>query len=509
MLAAGAGAVAVLIMAQATGSSMPTRELGLGLLAGMVGVVAAAGSSLALGLANRRAVGDIDQARHAAKHDALTGLVNRAELHRELDQSLQDGARTCTVVGVLFLDLNKFKIVNDTLGHDAGDELLRVVAGRLKATIRSTDVVARLGGDEFVVVCRDLLVADSVLNVASQLQRRFKEPVALGGTMHEVGASIGIAIAAPGDGRTADDLLRDADAAMYRAKRERSGYAVFDDAHRSQLVDRAAVEEELARAVEEEQFVVFYQPIVDVVEHKVAGFEALLRWRHPERGLIEPRDFIKIADNVGLMSRIGTLVLREACAQMAVWNHLTPEARNLMVSVNLAEQQLTDPNLALELEGLLEWSGLDASQIMVEVTEALITRHIEDLDPLRAVHDLGVTVVLDGFGTGGSSFNHARSFDMVSILKLDRSFVRELNHDDTARAALEAMVAMAAPFGFTVVVEGVEDIEQMERLSAMGVRLMQGYLFNAPDYAEMVDPGRWFGDWSTRQDASVGLLPAH
>ena len=509
MLSSGAGAVALLVVAKVMAGAYTSQELKTVALAGSIAVLGATGPAIWLQVAHRNVKDDINQARHAAKHDALTGLINRAELYRELEVSLVQAAKDQTVVGVLFLDLNRFKIINDTLGHEAGDELLRVIASRLKATIRSTDVVARLGGDEFVVVCRDLLVVDSVINVASQVKRRFKEPVSLGGSMHEVGASIGIAIAGPGDERGPEDLLRDADSAMYKAKRERVAYVVFDDNHRSQLLDRAAVERDLARAVEEEQFVVFYQPIVDVVGWKLAGFEALLRWRHPERGLVEPRDFLMIADNVGLMSRIGKLVLRETCAQMAVWNHLSPAARDLTVSVNLAEQQLTDPNLAIEMEELLAWSGLDPSQIMVEVSENLIAGHVEELDSLRQIRELGVRVAIDSYGTGRSSFSYIRSFDMVSSLKIDRSFVRELTHDRAAERTVEAMVAMAGPLELSVVVEGVEEIEQMERLRSMGVRLMQGYLFNAPAYAEVIDPGAWFGDWSTHQEAALGLLPVN
>ncbi|MDH4077832.1 MAG: diguanylate cyclase, partial [Acidimicrobiia bacterium] len=329
--ACGAGGVGIVAASGVAGGYFGMAEAGWLVAGGGVAVAGASVGALGRWWRNRKAATDIASERHAARHDALTGLVNRAELFRELKESLVWAARDKTVVGVLFLDLNKFKIVNDTLGHDAGDELLKVVAARLRATIRSTDVVARLGGDEFVVVCRDLLVGDSVLNVASSIQRRFREPVALGSTLHEVGASIGIAIAGPGDRRTPEDLVRDADAAMYTAKRERAPYKLFDDSHRSQLADQAAVEAELTRALAENQFMVFYQPIIDVIEHDLVGYEALLRWRHPERGLIEPKDFLPAADRVGIMPKLGATVLREVCAQIAVWNHLNPVARRLRV----------------------------------------------------------------------------------------------------------------------------------------------------------------------------------
>ncbi len=506
--ACGAGGVGFVAASGLAGGFFGVSDAGWLVAGGGVAVVGAAAGALGRWWSTRKTVTDIASERHAARHDALTGLVNRAELYRELEESLVWAARDKTVVGVLFLDLNKFKIVNDTLGHDAGDELLKVVAARLRATIRSTDVVARLGGDEFVVVCRDLLVGDSVLNVASQIQRRFREPVALGSTLHEVGASIGIAIAGPGDRRSPEDLLRDADAAMYTAKRERAPYKVFDDSHRSHLADQAAVETELTRALAEDQFVVFYQPVLDVVEHDLVGYEALLRWRHPERGLIEPKDFLPAADRVGIMPRLGATVLREVCAQIAVWNHLNPAARNLRVSVNLAEQQLTDPNFALELGELLQWSDVAPSQIVVEVSERLMSSHVEELDVLRQLRELGVTVAIDGFGTGGLSFSHAHSLDMAGIVKIDRSFVRGLPHDEVALSVVEAIVAMARPLGLTVLAEGVERPEQLDLLRAAGIRLMQGYLFNAPDYAEVVDPGRWFEAWGAPEDPTIGLLPA-
>jgi diguanylate cyclase (GGDEF)-like protein len=508
-LLGGTGAVALSSVVAVAAGRAVAADAGSIAAWGMVGAAGAAAGALAREVADRKATGQIDEALHSARHDALTGLANRAELHRELQESLVRGTRDRTVVGVLFLDLNRFKLVNDTLGHEAGDDLLKAVAGRLRSTIRSTDLAARLGGDEFVVVCRDLIVADSVLNVASQLQRRFREPVSLGAALHEVGASIGIAIAGPGDGRTPEDLLRDADTAMYRAKKERLPYLVFEEAQRHPAMDRAVMAAELARALADDEFVVFYQPVIDVNRPALVGFEALVRWRHPSQGLIEPRELRRLADSVGLLAPVHRFVFRESCAQLAVWTHLDPEARRLRVSVNLAEQQLTDPNLALEIEELLAWSGLDAGQLMVEVPENMVARHVEDLDALRQVAKLGVGVVIDCFGTGGMSFRHAPSFDMVQTLKIDRSFVRELPHDRLARASVEAMVAMAGPLGLTVVADGVEEPAQMEMLRSLGVGQMQGYLFNAADYAGLVDPGCWFQASAEAQEVAVGLIPAN
>jgi EAL domain-containing protein (putative c-di-GMP-specific phosphodiesterase class I) len=240
---------------------------------------------------------------------------------------------------------------------------------------------------------------------------------------------------------------------------------------------------------------------------RLIGFEALLRWNHPERGLIEPAHFLKIADRVGLMDPIGRLVVREACAQMAVWNHTTPAARHLRVAVNLAEQQLTSSTLGLEVADVLAWAGLRPGQLTVEVNEGLLGRHLEELDGLRAVADLGVGVAVDGYGTGGMTLDRARSYDMVTTVKLDRCFSRDLVHDEVSRSAVAAMVALSGPLGWTVVAEGVEEQAQLDVLRSLGVRHMQGFLFNAPAYADLVDPGSWFAPALDAREASMGMRP--
>ena len=296
-------------------------ELVVVISTGAFGAIGSAVGALWQNYSTRHTQEYIAEAEHQAKHDPLTGLANRNALFSELETSIARAKSTDTVLGVLFLDLDRFKVINDSMGHEAGDELLRIVATRLQGTVRGSDIVARFGGDEFVVVCRDLLSEQSVLAVAKQILKSFTEPVSLYGGAQVVSTSIGIAIARPDDTRRSEDLVRDADAAMYKAKKARSGYAVFDEVQRLQVIDRLDIERDLVKALEDEQLVVFYQPLIDVSNKRLYGFEALVRWNHPDRGIIGPGDFLSVAEETGMMARIGELVLREACAQAAVWNH--------------------------------------------------------------------------------------------------------------------------------------------------------------------------------------------
>lgn len=462
------------------------------LTSGMLGAAGAALAALVLVLASKPDQRKLDQVTHDARHDALTGLPNRPELFRVLDQSITEAHDSDMVLGVLFLDLDRFKVVNDSMGHEVGDELLRIVAERLRSTIRSTDVVARLGGDEFIVLCRDLMSADSVVAMAEQILRRFEDPVALNGQDHRIGTSIGISIAMPGEKRLADDLVRDADAAMYRAKETKSGFAVYDDAQHLRTMDRLDIERDLQQAFERGEFVVYYQPIIDVFARSLHGFEALVRWNHPTRGLLGPGEFIDIAEEAGQMSRLGELVLREACAQAAVWNHISPQARRVKMSVNLAEQQLVDHGLPKKVADILIWAGLRPEQLVLEITEDVIVDHLDGLGSLRKLRNLGVELSIDDFGTGQSSLGYVKQFDMVTTLKIDKRFVRDMRSGDADRAIIEAVVAMAKALGMRVVAEGVEFEDQLNQLQELGVGLVQGYLFNSPVGPDLIDPAIWF-----------------
>ncbi len=475
------------------------------LTSGMLGAAGGSFGALVLAIVSKPDQKRLDQVEHDARHDNLTGLPNRAELFDVLDESIVDANRDDMVLGVLFLDLDRFKVINDSMGHEVGDELLRIVADRLKSTIRNTDVVARLGGDEFVVLCRDLVSADSVVAMARQILKRFEDPVALNGQDHRVNTSIGISIAMPGDYPRADDLVRDADAAMYRAKKTKSGYAVYDDAQRLQSMDRIDIERDLQHAFDRNEFVVHYQPIVDVVSRSLYGFEALIRWNHPTRGFLDPGQFIEIASEAGLMSRMGEFVLHEACAQAAVWNHVSPAARNVRMSVNLAEQQLVDAGLPARIAEVLRWAGLKPEQLVLEITEDVIVDHLDGLEMLRQIRELGVELSIDDFGTGQSSLGYVKQFDMVSNLKIDKRFVRDMRSGEADRAIIKAVVAMAKALNMQVVAEGVEYADQLQQLEELGVGLMQGYLFNSPLGPEVIDPDVFF---PVHTDDTTGELRA-
>jgi len=476
------------------------------LTTGAMGAVGASLGSLLLAVAARAAQDRFDEAEHRAKHDPLTGLLNRSELFRQLEDSLSESAANDLVLGVLFLDLDRFKAINDSLGHEVGDELLMIVADRLRSTVRSTDVVARLGGDEFVILCRGLLHGSSVVATARQILKKFREPISLNGKEHIVSTSIGVAIAEAGDNREPDALVSDADAAMYRAKATKAGFAVFDEAQRQQAKNRLDIEHALSRAIEDKEIVVHYQPIIDTQSRQLYGFEALVRWDHPERGIIYPVDFLTIAEDAGMMARLGNVVLREACAQAAVWNHLSPLANRVRMGVNLAEQQLIDPDLPRQVAEVLDWSGIDPGQLVLEITEDIIVDHLDGLTVLRDLRDLGVALAIDDFGTGQSSLSYVKQFDMVSTIKIDKAFVDEMHSANVDRAIVEAVVAMATALDLSIVAEGVEFLEQVTELQRLGVRLVQGYLFSPPIPADGVDPLTWFSTFSPAP--SSGARPA-
>lgn len=474
------------------GSDLSYSSMVLLVAAGFMGSAGATAATLLVAMASGRTHGRLHEAEHLARHDPLTGLVNRSELFKELDSSLAYAAENDMVLGVLFLDLDRFKTINDSLGHEVGDELLRIVADRLKSTVRNTDVVARLGGDEFVVLCRGLLLGQSVVASAKQILKAFKEPITLNGKSHVVSTSIGVAIAEPTDNREADSLVSDADAAMYRAKRTKAGVAVFDEAHRQMVADQLDIERALMNAIKAGEIVVYYQPIVHAGSRFLHGFEALVRWHHPERGLIPPNEFLTAAVEGGMMQELDTLVLKEACAQLSFWNHSSPSANQMRIGVNLSEQQLTNEALPALVSETLAWSGVNPHQLVLEITEDLIVDHLEGLTVLRQLRDLGVSLSIDDFGTGQSSLSYLKQFDMVSSLKIDQSFVREMHVADADRAIIEAVVSMASALELEVVAEGVENEIQLNALQGLGVKLIQGYLFGAAVPADQIDPATMF-----------------
>lgn len=449
----------------------------------------------------------LEEYRHEVEHDPLTGLPNQKTLESMLETMIGATRRAKSTLGVLFIDVDRFKNINDSMGHKAGDELLAQMAERITGSVRSSDVVTRFGGDEFVVLCPDLLTERSVVDLARQILASFEPLFEVQGTSQRMSASIGVTTLDGTDQRTSQELLRDADLAMFTAKRGKSRYALFNEQHRLEVLERQEIEQDLVKAVEEKQFNVVYQPLVNLEDGSLYAFEALVRWTHPTKGQIMPGAFLPVAEEVGLIGEIGTFVLREACAQAAVWNHITPDATKIRMSVNLAEQQLLDQKLPERVAEILRWAGLKAEQLVLEITENIIVEHLDGLDPLRELRDLGVWLAVDDFGTGQSSLSYLKQFDMVSSLKIDQSFVKGLENGNADYAIVEAVVSMSEALGLKVIVEGVETESQMRLLKEMGVDVMQGYLFSSPIKPPDRDPAAWFSS-TTQGNGSKSAMRA-
>jgi diguanylate cyclase (GGDEF)-like protein/PAS domain S-box-containing protein len=420
------------------------------------------------------------RARHLADHDPLTGLPNRRLLEGHLTQALALSRRNANRTAVMFVDLDRFKTVNDSLGHAAGDVLLKEVAARLVEQLRAGDTICRIGGDEFVVVLPEIKRAADAANVARKVLERLSHPVRVERREFTVTPSIGIALF-PDDGRDAETLIRNADAAMYHAKEiGRANYQFFTSDLNEASSRRLALEADLRRALGTEALRVFYQPIVDANTGRVAAHEALVRWQHPERGLISPAEFIPIAEETGMILKLGEQVLREACR----WaKRLGPE-RALPVSVNLSPRQFNDPTLTQTVSAALADTGLPARLLQLEITETTAMQHTDaTLATLNRLKDLGVTVAIDDFGTGYSSLSYLKRFP-VDKLKIDRSFTDDLPGDADQCAVVSAIVALAHALEIQVIAEGVENEAQRVFLQACGCEFIQGYLTGRPLDAE-------------------------
>ncbi len=423
------------------------------------------------------------QLAHQAFHDALTGLANLALLRERLDHALAGTRRRPGTVAALLLDLDGFKRVNDTLGHAVGDALLVAVAGRLAAATRAGDTVARLGGDEFIVVLEHLGVPTAEAEAeaaAARLLAELARPIVIDGREFFVAASIGVALAGPGtpDGAA---MLRRADVAMYAAKRGGKGrYVRYDPAMDALDAARLVLEGELHRAVERSEFEVHYQPTVELKTGRITGVEALLRWRHPARGLLPPVEFISLAEETGLIVPIGTWVLGEACRQAAIWSAHYPADPPLTMAVNLSARQLQRPEVVSEVAGALAAAGLPPGRLMLEITESLLVVNAEaTIKRLWALKELGVRLAVDDFGTGYSSLSYLQRFP-IDVLKIDRAFVSAQGGGPEGTALARAIVEMGLSLGLTTVAEGIEEAGQATALQAQGCELGQGYLYWHP-----------------------------
>ena len=414
---------------------------------------------------------------HDALHDSLTGLANRALFMDRLDHVIRKARRQGFLFAVLFLDLDRFKVVNDSLGHLTGDQLLVAVAGRIVSAIRTEDTVARIGGDEFAVLLDGVGDVDEAKQAATRLQAALAKPMEAGGRAVFVTASIGIALG-NGDGRP-DDLLRDADTAMYCAKAEgRARSAVFEPPMRDRAVATLQLETELRQAVERGEFAVHYQPILSLDDGQITGFEALVRWRHPARGLLYPADFLDLAEETGLILPIGDFVLAEACRQLRDWQREYSAKAPLSMSVNLSAGQFRHPGLYDQVRSLLEENGLAPGSLTLEMTEGILVESTETaLELLTKLRALGVKISIDDFGTGYSSLSYLHWLPL-DRLKIDRSFVTGMGENPRNQEILRTIANLARNLGMDVVAEGVETEDQVALLRQLPCGFGQGFLFS-------------------------------
>jgi diguanylate cyclase (GGDEF)-like protein len=430
------------------------------------------------------------RALYRALHDPLTGLANRGLLMEQLAQALARARRRPGSVAVLFLDLDRFKVVNDSLGHAVGDDLLVEVARRLERTMRSADTVARFGGDEFVVLAEDVAGLDEALSLARRLREAIAVPVRVGaGQRVVVTASVGIALSPPGAvAATPSSLLWDADVAMYRAKDTgRDRVQLFEDGLRAGSLDRFRSEAMLRHALDHDGLRLHYQPLVDLGSGALAGAEALVRLQDPERGLIPPAEFIPVAEETGLVVPLGAWVVSEAAAQAAAWRSLQPlDAPPMTVSINLSGRQLTTPGFAVEVGAAIARSGADASHLCFEITEnTLLDATGAGVTTLERLKELGVRLAIDDFGTGHSSLTWLRRLP-ADFLKIDRTFVAGLGTDPGDTAIVRAVLDLGQALGLTTIAEGVEKPEQLEALRDLGCHWAQGYHLARPGPPETV-----------------------
>lgn len=427
---------------------------------------------------SRRKIAE-EQILHSAFHDALTGLPNRSLLMDRLARSIWRSKRQENhLFALLFLDLDRFKVINDSLGHMAGDRLLIAIARRLEKCLRAVDSIARIGGDEFAILLEDLERAEDATRVAQRIEEALRLPFPASGQEVFTAASIGVALSSTGYDRP-EDVLRDADIAMFRAKNlGRSRCEVFDRAMHDQALSRLRLETDLRRAVEAGQFHLVYQPIVDLRSRGIVGFEALIRWKHPERGFLSPAVFIPVAEEMGLILPIGRWVLQESCRQMARWIQSCGDAAPAYVSVNLSGRQFAQVDLLQSIQAALDANGLPPHRLRLELTESVLMDRAEaTAGVLFRLRDLGVKIAVDDFGTGYSSLSYLQRFP-VHTLKVDKSFTDRVTGDGAP--VVQAIVSLAHGLGMDVVAEGVEQQDQSVKLEALGCEFGQGYLYAKP-----------------------------
>jgi diguanylate cyclase (GGDEF)-like protein/PAS domain S-box-containing protein len=420
---------------------------------------------------------------HLAHHDQLTGLPNRLYLAAHLPGAIEEARRTASNLAVLFLDLDRFKHINDSRGHETGDKLLKAVAQRIRATVRTEDVVVRMGGDEFIVILNTVRSSGQVNETAARINEALSEPVPVDGRPLVTTVSIGVSLY-PRDGADMGELLRHSDTAMYQAKdRGRNNFQLFSPGMDRKLKERMAIETSLRNALQREQLTVHYQPIIDIETNRVVALESLLRWKLPGQGFIPPDKFIAVAEETGLIVPVGELVLRRACEDVARWrqNGCTP----VPIAVNISAVQLQRADLPATIQKLTKLHGVRPSMLQLELTESAVFERREgrtgesNEDAVSRLRELGVRIAIDDFGTGYSSLSYLKRW-RVDYIKIDRSFVRDLVTDVSDLAIVSAIIAMARHLNIQVVAEGIEGWQQLEKLRQLGCGLAQGFLLAKP-----------------------------
>jgi len=418
---------------------------------------------------------------YMAHHDALTDLANRVLLNQRLEHALDQSIHPEQMVAVHHLDLDQFKAVNDTFGHPAGDKLLKIVAERLRGLVRETDTIARMGGDEFAIVQAPITDPSEATSLAQRFIASMSEPFDIDGHQTVIGASVGIAVG-PGDGLRPDKLLRNADLALYRAKGDGRGtFRFFEPEMDLQMQTRRIVELDLRKALPAGEFELYYQPVVNLASNEISGFEALIRWNHPERGVVSPATFIPLAEEIGFIVPIGEWVIRQACATAAQW------PGDLHVAVNISAAQFRSPGLMRVIVGALATSGLHPTRLEIEITETVLLHNKEaTLAVLHQLRALGIRIAMDDFGTGYSSLTYLQSFPFDKI-KIDRCFVKDITESTGSLNIVRAVAALANGLGMTATAEGVETREQLDRITSEGCTEMQGFLFSKPLPAQEIE----------------------
>jgi diguanylate cyclase (GGDEF)-like protein/PAS domain S-box-containing protein len=419
-----------------------------------------------------------------AFRDPLTGLANRAYFKDRLGHAITRADAEERSIAVVFIDLDNFKIVNDSLGHAVGDMVLRVVAERIRSCLRKEDTAARLGGDEFTILVEWISGIEQVKSIANRLIDSLREPIRLDDRELFVGGSIGIAISIPKQD-SAEELLRKADLAMYDAKNKGKGcFAIFDTQLNAAAMKRFDLESELRLALDRNEFRVYYQPIVTLANKKICGVEAQVRWQHPQRGLLSPEEFISVAEESGLIIELGSWVIEEACQQVSAWNERFPGESALVLSVNLSARQFRNDELVGDILAALEKSGLPSYTLMLEITESSLINNTEAMiSKLQELKKIGIKLAIDDFGTGYSSLGYLKRLP-VDMLKLDRPFIQGINQDPRDKAITNSVLALAEAFGLVVTGEGVETEEQAAQLRLLGCQCGQGFLFSSPLQAD-------------------------